>query len=33
MLVGGRLGKVLVPLEDTGRFYGRGKTGPSTDSS
>jgi hypothetical protein len=29
MLVGGRLGKVLAPPEDTGRFYGRGKTQPA----
>jgi len=32
MLVGGRLGKVLAPPEDTGRFYGRGKTGPNTEN-
>jgi hypothetical protein len=31
MLVEGRLGKVLAPPEDSGRFYGRGKTGPNTD--
>ena len=31
MLVEGRLGKVLAPPEDPGRFYGRGKTGPNTD--
>ncbi len=33
MLVGGRLGKVLAPQEDTGRFYGRGRTGQNTYSS
>ena len=33
MLVGGRLGHVLAPPEDPGRFYGRAKTGPNTDSS
>ena len=32
MRVEGRLGKVLAPPEDSGRFYGRGKTGPNTDS-
>ena len=31
MLVEGRLGKVLAPPEDPGRFYGRGKTGPNAD--
>ncbi len=31
MLVGGRLGKVLAPPEDPGRFHGRGKTGSNTD--
>ena len=32
MIVGGRLGKVSVPLEDTGRFYGRGQTGKFGDA-
>ena len=29
--MGGRLGHVSVCLEDPGRFYGSGKTGPNTD--
>jgi hypothetical protein len=33
MLVEGQLGKVLAWREDPGSFYGRGKTGPNTDSS
>ncbi len=33
MLVGGQLGKVLSCPEHPGRFYGRGKTGPNTNSS
>ena len=32
MRVQGRLGKVLALTDDLGRFYGRGKTGPNTDS-
>ena len=32
MLVGGLLGKVLACPEHPGRFYGRGKIGPNTDS-
>ena len=31
MRVQGRLGKVLALPDDSGRFYGRGKTGPNTD--
>ncbi len=31
--MGGRLGHVLAPPEDPGRFYGRGKTGLNTDFS
>jgi hypothetical protein len=31
MLMGGRLGHVPACLEDPGRFYGRGRTGPNTD--
>ena len=31
MRMGGRLGNVLAFLEEPGRFYGRGKTGPNTD--
>ena len=32
MLAGGRFGKVLACPEHPGGFYGRGKTGPNTDS-
>ena len=33
IIAGGQLGQVLACPEYPGRFYGRGKTGPDTDSS